>query len=162
MGLQFDGLGGRRHVNAGSAKDGVVGDGGEAQRQRLEDARLAEALAAMAARLQPGESAAQARRQTAGQPVSTGPPAGAEDLQALGLTPREGVTLMLATSISAVKKHLGRIGEKRVIENRTAAVSCRCCDRMGVEADSRIERPFYFTLKEPPWARTTKSAATLP
>ncbi len=96
----------------------------DAQRQRLENARLTEALAEIGARLQRDEVAA------------TGP-ARAEDLQALGLTPREAevlfwvtqgktnedVTLILGTSVSAVKKHLGRIYEKLGVENRTAAAN---------------------------------------
>jgi ATP/maltotriose-dependent transcriptional regulator MalT len=102
---------------------------GEAERQRLENARLTEALAAIGARLQQGED----RRRHAG----TAQPARAEDLQALGLTPREAdvlfwvtqgktnedVMAILGTSLSAVKKHLGRIYEKLGVENRTAAAN---------------------------------------
>ncbi len=102
---------------------------GEAQRQRLENARLTEALAAIGARLQRGED----HSRQAGPPQ----PARAEDLQALGLTPREAdvlfwvtqgktnedVMAILGTSLSAVKKHLGRIYEKLGVENRTAAAN---------------------------------------
>lgn len=96
----------------------------DAQRQRVENARLTEALAQIAGRLQRGE----------GSPAG---PARPEDLQALGLTPREAqvlywvtqgktnedVTQILHTSISAVKKHLGSIYDKLGVENRTAAAN---------------------------------------
>jgi DNA-binding CsgD family transcriptional regulator len=102
---------------------------GEAQRQRLENARLTEALAAIGARLQSVDKSA--ARGSGSQPARP------EDLQALGLTPREAevlfwvtqgktnddVTVILGTSMSAVKKHLGRIYEKLGVENRTAAAN---------------------------------------
>ena len=95
----------------------------EAQRQRLENARLAEALAEIGARLQGRE-----------RPALPAKPA---DLMALGLTAREAEVLfwvtqgktnedvmaILGTSLSAVKKHLGRIYEKLGVENRTAAAN---------------------------------------
>ncbi len=101
----------------------------EAQRQRLENARLAEALAEIGARLQLGEGRA--------VPPQPGLPAKPEDLVALGLTPREAevlfwvtqgktnedVMVILGSSVSAVKKHLGRIYEKLGVENRTAAAN---------------------------------------
>ncbi len=106
---------------------------GEAQRQRLENARLTEALAAIAARLARGDGRARPPQ----EPAAAGQPARPEDLQALGLTPREAevlfwvtqgktnedVTVILGTSMSAVKKHLGRIYEKLGVENRTAAAN---------------------------------------
>ena len=99
----------------------------DAQRQRVENARLTEALAEIGARLQRSEVA----------PGAAATPARPEDLQALGLTPREAqvlywvtqgktnedVTLILNTSISAVKKHLGSIYDKLGVENRTAAAN---------------------------------------
>ncbi len=114
---------------------------GEAQRQRLENARLTEALAAIAARLQGGES----RGRSDSTVVSGSGPTRAEDLQALGLTPREAevlfwvtqgktnddVTVILGTSISSVKKHLGRIYEKLGVENRTAAANAARRARPG-------------------------------
>lgn len=101
----------------------------EAQRQRLENARLAEALAEIGARLQLGEGRA--------VPAEPGLPAKPADLVALGLTPREAEVLfwvtqgktnedvmeILGSSLSAVKKHLGRIYEKLGVENRTAAAN---------------------------------------
>jgi ATP/maltotriose-dependent transcriptional regulator MalT len=110
---------------------------GEAQRQRLENARLTEALAAIAARLQRGEGSS--------PPSGAAQPVRAEDLQALGLTPREAevlfwvtqgktnddVTVILGTSVSAVKKHLGRIYDKLGVENRTAAANAARRARPG-------------------------------
>ncbi len=101
----------------------------EALRQRLENARLAEALAQIGARLQLGEG-----RTVPAEPAL---PAKPEDLVALGLTPREAEVLfwvtqgktnedvmeILGTGLSAVKKHLGRIYEKLGVENRTAAAN---------------------------------------
>jgi len=98
----------------------------DAQRQRVENARLAEALAQIGARLN-----------RVVPPEDGEAPAQAADLQALGLTPREAEVLfwvtqgktnedvmaILGTSLSAVKKHLGRIYEKLGVENRTAAAN---------------------------------------
>lgn len=78
---------------------------------------------------------AQRRQRSPREPLAA--PARPEDLQALGLTPREAqvlfwvalgktnddVTTILATSLSAVKKHLVRIYEKLGVENRTAAAN---------------------------------------
>ena len=100
----------------------------DAQRERVENARLTEALAEIAARLQSPDGG--------GGETMTGP-ARPEDLQALGLTPREAEVLywvtqgktnedvmqILGSSLSAVKKHLGRIYEKLGVENRTAAAN---------------------------------------
>jgi ATP/maltotriose-dependent transcriptional regulator MalT len=97
----------------------------EAQRQRLENARLTEALAEIAAHLDQGPG----RRAAA--------PVQPRELQALGLTAREAevlfwvaqgktnedVALLLGTSMSAVKKHLVRVFDKLGVENRTAAAS---------------------------------------
>jgi ATP/maltotriose-dependent transcriptional regulator MalT len=97
----------------------------EAQRERMENARLTEALAEIGLRLRRSE-------------VTTAAHDGAprpEDLRGLGLTPREAevlywvtqgktnddVGLILALSMSAVKKHLGRIYDKLGVDNRTAA-----------------------------------------
>ncbi len=44
------------------------------------------------------------------------------------------VTLILSTSISAVKKHLGRIFDKLGVDNRTAAADAARRRRMGAEA----------------------------
>ncbi len=101
----------------------------DAQRQRLENARLTEALAQIGARLQ-----SRPQGSVAGPAAS---PARAEDLQGLGLTPREAevlywvtqgktnedVTLILNIGISAVKKHLANIFDKLGVENRTAAAN---------------------------------------
>lgn len=98
----------------------------EARRQRLENARLTEALAAIARRLEPDPAAPAARG-----------PTRPEDLQSLGLTPREAevlfwvtqgktnedVTRIMSISLSAVKKHLLRVYEKLGVENRTAAAN---------------------------------------
>jgi ATP/maltotriose-dependent transcriptional regulator MalT len=100
----------------------------DAQRQRLENARLTEALAAISMRLQNEHQAL---------PGPSSEPACARDLEGLGLTPREAevlfwvtqgktnddVTQILSVSISAVKKHLIRIYDKLGVENRTAAAN---------------------------------------
>jgi ATP/maltotriose-dependent transcriptional regulator MalT len=100
----------------------------EAERQRVENARLSEALAEIGARLQAKDTAAPARPAAA---------TGWQDLQGLGLTPREAEVLywvthgktneevmqILSVSVSAVKKHLGRIFDKLGVENRTAAAN---------------------------------------
>jgi ATP/maltotriose-dependent transcriptional regulator MalT len=100
----------------------------DAQRQRLENARLTEALAAISVRLKNEHHPLRA--------PSSGP-ACARDLEGLGLTPREAevlfwvtqgktnedVTQILSVSISAVKKHLIRIYDKLGVENRTAAAN---------------------------------------
>ena len=114
---------------------------GEAERARLENARLTEALAAIGRRLHGGDSPATR--------AAPGAPASAEDLQALGLTPREAEVLywvtqgktnddvmaILGTSLSAVKKHLGRIFEKLGVENRTAAANAARRARRGAAGD---------------------------
>lgn len=104
----------------------------EAERHRVENARLTDALAAIGARLQRGGAV------NAG--ISNLPgdgPTRPEDLQSLGLTPREAEVLywvsqgktnedvmtILGSSVSAVKKHLARIYEKLGVENRTAAAN---------------------------------------
>ena len=98
----------------------------EAQRQRLENARLGDALAEVASRLRALES---------NKPAATVD--GPEALRALGLTLREAqvlywvsqgktnedVAAILATGMPAVKKHLGRIYDKLGVENRTAAAA---------------------------------------
>lgn len=98
---------------------------GEAQRARLENLRLAEALAEISARLGGTQTGS----------TSPGQPARAADLQALGLTPREAEVLywvamgktnedvaeILGASLSTVKKHLLRVFDKLGVENRTAA-----------------------------------------
>lgn len=103
----------------------------EAQRQRLENARLTEALAEIAARLPARSAGTPADRDRPARPAQP------RDLQALGLTPREAevlfwvakgktnddVALLLGSSLSAVKKHLARVYEKLGVENRTAAAS---------------------------------------
>lgn len=100
----------------------------EAARQRMENAHLTKALAEIAARLQRGGDDAN---------VDGALPVRPENLIALGLTPREAEVLywvtqgktnedvmaILGTSLSAVKKHLGRIYEKLGVENRTAAAN---------------------------------------
>lgn len=107
----------------------------EAQAQRLENARLTEALAQIGARLQRSEGGATSA--AAAGASAAGLPARPEDLRSLGLTPREAevlfwvtqgktnedVTVILGTGMSAVKKHLGRIYEKLGVENRTAAAA---------------------------------------
>jgi ATP/maltotriose-dependent transcriptional regulator MalT len=104
----------------------------DADRQRVENARLSEALAVISARLRSSRSSEDgyALRALPG-PVS------AEDLQGLGLTLREAqvllwvtkgktnedVTQILGISLSTVKKHLGSIYDKLGVENRTAAAN---------------------------------------
>jgi ATP/maltotriose-dependent transcriptional regulator MalT len=104
----------------------------DAQHERLENARLTDALAEVTARLQrEAGPSVQAQGTAAAAALPTQP----EDLHVLGLTPREAevlfwvtqgktnqdVTLILDTSVSAVKKHLGRIFDKLGVDNRTAA-----------------------------------------
>jgi ATP/maltotriose-dependent transcriptional regulator MalT len=98
---------------------------GEAQRARLENLRLAEALAEISARL----GGTQAGTEAPGQSAQPG------DLQALGLTRREAevlywvaqgktnedVATILDASLSTVKKHLLKVFDKLGVENRTAA-----------------------------------------
>jgi ATP/maltotriose-dependent transcriptional regulator MalT len=113
----------------------------DAQRQRLENARLTDALAAISERWRseqpplPG-SLSRPEHLATRQPAD-GSPACAEDLEGLGLTPREAevlfwvtqgktnedVTLILDVGLSAVKKHLMRIYSKLGVENRTAAAN---------------------------------------
>jgi ATP/maltotriose-dependent transcriptional regulator MalT len=97
---------------------------GEAERQRLENARLSEALAEIGARL--------GRGQGAGAATGESRP---EDLQHLGLTPREAevlhwvirgktneeTSLILGMGLPGVKKHLRNIYDKLGVDNRTAA-----------------------------------------
>lgn len=100
----------------------------EAERQRLENKRLHEALAEVATRLQ----------QLEGRPARpAAAPQGPAALRALGLTPREAevlywvtqgktnedVAAILDTGLAAVKKNLGRIYDKLGVENRTAAAA---------------------------------------
>ena len=101
---------------------------GEAERERLENARLTEALAEIGSRLRRSEGAGPQNLPHDGPPRP-------EDLRGLGLTPREAEVLfwvtqgktnedvgqILALSMSAVKKHLGRIYDKLGVDNRTAA-----------------------------------------
>ena len=110
----------------------------EAELQRLENARLTEALAQIGERLRAGAAA------TTGSSSSSGSarPAAAtaaqpQDLMALGLTRREAevlywvaqgktnaeVVTILGTGLPAVKKHMGRIFEKLGVDNRTAAAA---------------------------------------
>ncbi|MGH8795970.1 MAG: tetratricopeptide repeat protein, partial [Caldimonas sp.] len=98
----------------------------ETERARVENARLAEALAEIGARLE------QINANGAPAPHVAAGPAKPEDLRALGLTPREAevlywvaqgktnqeVALILATGMPAVKKHLGSIYRKLGVENR--------------------------------------------
>lgn len=101
----------------------------EAERQRLENSHLTEALAQIGARIQAGEGRP--------GPVDFGRPVTPQDLRSLGLTPREADVLywvtqgktnaevveILDTGLPAVKKHLGRIFEKLGVENRVAAAA---------------------------------------
>ena len=98
----------------------------DAQRERAENARLTDALAEISARLRASEGHELA------PPVLPSRP---EELHGLGLTPREAevlfwvtqgktnddVMLIIGASVSAVKKHLGRIYDKLGVDNRTAA-----------------------------------------
>jgi ATP/maltotriose-dependent transcriptional regulator MalT len=98
----------------------------DTQRERAENARLTDALADITARL---------RHPAAPHAAPPALPTSPEDLRALGLTPREAevlfwvtqgktnddVTRILGASVSAVKKHLGRIYDKLGVDNRTAA-----------------------------------------
>jgi DNA-binding CsgD family transcriptional regulator len=99
----------------------------EARHQQLENARLTEALAHISARLA-GAPTAPGALQAAVRP---------EDLQPLGLTPREAevlywvtqgktnedVATILSASLSTVKKHLASVYRKLGVENRTAAAN---------------------------------------
>ncbi|MFO1328124.1 MAG: LuxR C-terminal-related transcriptional regulator [Rubrivivax sp.] len=98
----------------------------DAQRHALESARLAEALAEVASRLQPAAAHAAPAR-----------PGGPASLRGLGLTPREAEVLywvcegktnedvadIVGTGLAAVKKNLLRIYEKLGVENRTSAAA---------------------------------------
>jgi len=109
----------------------------DAHRQRVENARLAEALAAIGARMAPPRAADHAVLPL----PRPSRPAHPEDLQALGLTPREAevlywvtqgktnddVTQILGIGLSAVKKHLSSIFDKLGVENRTAAANAVLC-----------------------------------
>ena len=99
----------------------------DARSQRLENARLTEALAEISARLSGAPSPAGALRL----------PVRPQDLQSLGLTHREAeilfwvtqgktnedVVSILGTSLSTVKKHLASVYRKLGVENRTAAAN---------------------------------------
>jgi ATP/maltotriose-dependent transcriptional regulator MalT len=99
----------------------------EAQRARMENARLSEALAEISARLAGARAGATARLE-APEPAS---------LRALGLTPREAEVLywvaqgktnedvadILGASQSTVKKHLLKVFDKLGVQNRTAAAN---------------------------------------
>lgn len=103
----------------------------DALRERMENARLTEALAEAGARLRHSEGLVAGALGKAPPALPMRP----EDLRGLGLTPREAevlfwvtqgktnvdVTLILDASMSAVKKHLGRIFDKLGVDNRTAA-----------------------------------------
>ena len=107
----------------------------DAQRQRVENARLAEALAAIGARMAAPREGGDDLPTPA--PRDAARPARPEDLQGLGLTLREAqvllwvtkgktnedVTQILGIGLSAVKKHLSNIFDKLGVENRTAAAN---------------------------------------
>lgn len=100
----------------------------EAERYKLESARLNEALLEVAARLRALERASGS---------AAAAPQGPQALRSLGLTAREAevlywvslgktntdVAAILDTGMAAVKKHLGHIYEKLGVENRTAAAA---------------------------------------
>ena len=102
----------------------------DALRERIENARLTEALAEAGARPRHSEGLAAGALGNAPPALPRRP----EDLRGLGLTPRDAevlfwvtqgqthvdVTLILNASMSAVKKHLGRIFDKLGVDNRTA------------------------------------------
>ena len=107
----------------------------EALRERLENARLTEALAEIGARLRSSQASGPARMADIKDGAPPALPTCPQDLRGLGLTAREAevlfwvtqgktnidVTLILDTSMSAVKKHLGRVYDKLGVDNRTAA-----------------------------------------